>query len=371
MTTTPQAKKENRLVAVVNADEKQCRGTVAALEHFCDTTQHHGSLESIKSLSGKNPAVILVDQNVKYGNSVDFIGLLRKEEALKDVPIIHCINQRDEVLMKEGKAAGANDHLVRPVRRNYLIDKIAHHLSRHVEKEWESLNPVPQKALKQSVEIFNQIHDVFDKGEAMPFKTVESSCEPLVEAIQGNDFTPILEGVKSHDDYTYAHSMRVAAMLTLLGHAAGFKKEEQLLLATGGLLHDLGKMKIPHHILNKPDRLTYDEFELIKTHVPHTVEYLKTVDNIPKAIFIIAEQHHEKIDGTGYPNGLKGKQLNELARMSAVVDVFSALTDRRVYKPSMPAKIAIGIMAEDMKEHLDQHYVKMFKSILHDANLLN
>ena len=305
------------------------------------------------------------------GDSVELIRMLRNEENLKDVPIIHCIEKADAALMADAKAAGADQHLIRPIKRNALIDKIAQFLSRRVEEEWNNFSAIPKSALKQSVEIFNSIHDAFDEGEAVPFKTVENSCEPLVEAIQGNDFTPILEGVKSHDDYTYAHSMRVAAMLTLLGHAAGFKKEEQLLLASGGLLHDIGKMKIPHHILNKPDRLTYDEFELIKTHVPHTIEYLDTVEGIPKAIYIIAEQHHEKIDGTGYPNGLKGKELNELARMSAVVDVFSALTDRRVYKPSMPARIAIDIMTDEMKEHLDQNYVKMFKSILHDAKILN
>ena len=94
------------------------------------------------------------------------------------------------------------------------------------------------------------------------------------------------------------------------------------------------------------------------------------MDNLPSAVFIIAEQHHEKIDGTGYPNGLKGKDLNELARMAAVVDVFSALTDRRVYKEPMPVAKAMQIMTDEMTSHLDQKYVKMFRSILIDAKLL-
>ena len=108
----------------------------------------------------------------------------------------------------------------------------------------------------------------------------------------------------------------------------------------------------------------------MKSHVPETIKYLKASGDIPKAVFIIAEQHHEKLNGMGYPNGLKGSQLNQLARMSAVVDVFSALTDRRVYKEPMEAEKAIKIMEDEMTDHLDQRLVKMFKGMLGDAEIL-
>ena len=160
-------------------------------------------------------------------------------------------------------------------------------------------------------------------------------------------------------------------MLTLLGHAAGFKNDDQLLLSSGGLLHDVGKMKIPHNILNKPGKLDENEYEIMKSHVPETMAYLDKAGDIPKGVKIIAEQHHEKIDGTGYPHGLKGKELNELARMAAIVDVFSALTDRRVYKEPMEADKAMTVMTEEMTGHLDPHFVKLFRTVLVDTGVLS
>lgn len=287
-----------------------------------------------------------------------------------NVPLLHVVNSEDKTFNAFSKTIGASAHLARPYRRSMLVHAISQLLNSSIEKEWEALPELQRSALKNSVGIFNNIADILDSGEAVAFSAVKDSVQPLVTAIENNDFRIILDGVRNHDDYTYAHSMRVATLLSLLGHAAGFKNEEQLLLASGGLLHDVGKMKIPHNVLNKPGKLDEAEFELIKTHVPETMKYLKTAGNIPQAVMIIAEQHHEKLNGMGYPNGLKGNQLNELARMAAIVDVFSALTDRRVYKPPMESHDAITIMTEQMGDHLDQHFVKMFKSILSDAEIL-
>lgn len=86
-----------------------------------------------------------------------------------------------------------------------------------------------------------------------------------------------------------------------------------------------------------------------------------------QGIITIAEQHHEKLDGSGYPFGLAGNQLNRLARMASIIDVFSALTDRRVYKPPMPAEAALAVMVNDMSSHLDMKLLRLFRQMLLDA----
>ena len=139
------------------------------------------------------------------------------------------------------------------------------------------------------------------------------------------------------------------------------------MLASGGLLHDVGKMSIPHEVLNKPGRLTEEEFVVMKGHVDASVHYLMQNPEIPKGVITIAAQHHEKLDGTGYPNRIPGKDLNSLARMAAIVDVFGALTDRRVYKPPMPAEKALGIMKDEMSNHLDGKLLLLFREMLLDA----
>jgi putative nucleotidyltransferase with HDIG domain len=177
----------------------------------------------------------------------------------------------------------------------------------------------------------------------------------------------ILRGVKNHDNYTYVHSLRVATMLTLFGHAINLPMHEQKILATGGLLHDVGKMSIPHNVLNKPGKLTDEEFTVMKSHVTASVHQLEASGGIPKGIITIAGQHHEKLDGSGYPYGLEGSKLNELARMAAIVDIFSALTDRRVYKPPMLPEEALALMTDQMAKHIDIPLLDMFKERFLDA----
>jgi putative nucleotidyltransferase with HDIG domain len=360
-----------RLIAVVNSDAKRCDEMCSALNSFYNILSCNDGRAAIRSLIKNVPALIIVDEYVSPGNSLSFISAVRSEETLAQVPIIHVITNNNGYLHNGGKVAGANVILQYPFYRSFLIQTISKILNTYVEQGWCALPAAPQATLQNTSHVFKNIANVLMTGENIAFETVQSSCEPMLTAIQNNNFQMLLDGVKNHDDYTYAHSLRVATFLTLLGHESGFNEDEQLLLASGGLLHDIGKMKIPHSVLNKPGKLNEQEFDIMKTHVNHTVDYLKISENIPKGVFTIAEQHHEKIDGTGYPYGLQGSELNELARMTAVVDVFTALTDRRVYKESMTPVDAIAIMSEQMTSHLDAQYVRLFKGMIGNSGLLH
>ena len=135
-------------------------------------------------------------------------------------------------------------------------------------------------------------------------------------------------------------------------------------MAGCGLLHDVGKMSIPHEILNKSGKLSPDEWKIMQSHVDHTVRCLRDSGGVHRVILAVAEQHHEKLDGTGYPKGLAGPALNEIARMSAIADIFGALTDRRIYKPALLAERALAIMSEEMKGQVDQHLLSTLGSVL-------
>lgn len=359
-----------RLITVVDSHTGYRKDIVDSLMSYYDVSNYGDGRATIKMLEIDPPALLIVGEDVIPYSSVEFIKKIKHRPKLKNIPLLHIVSEGNKRLIENSKEAGVTNILTKPFKRSDLIGTISTVLNAGVEAEWEELPDLQRDALQKSVGVFNNIADALVSGADVSFSDVKGNCQSLVESIESNDFISILDGVRNHDDYTYAHSMRVATMLTLLGHAAGFKNDDQLLLSSGGLLHDVGKMNIPHHILNKPGRLTDDEFEIMKSHVNGTVDYLNKVDDIPPAVFIIAEQHHEKIDGTGYPHGLKGKELNELARMAAIVDVFSALTDRRVYKEPMAASKAMEIMTQEMTGHLDQHYIKLFRSILIDAKIL-
>lgn len=363
--------KNYKTVAVVDSNTAH-RGQLGTmlLSYYEVMAFKDGSERTLEVIKKQKPAMVLLSAELALKTPLDFIKNLRQSSTKNSLPILFIAGKGDEAKAEKAMLAGVNGVVTKPFSRTELIRAISERLAHNVEEDWQKLPAAPRQALETSVDIFSAISNVLITGETIAFDDVKESCEPLVKVVNDEDFVTILDGVRNHDDYTYSHSMRVATLLTMLGHAAGYNHEDKLIMSSGGLLHDVGKMMIPHEILNKPGKLDEREFEIMKSHVPETVHYLEKLGHIPKGVMIIAEQHHEKIDGTGYPHGLKGKELNELARMAAIVDVFSALTDRRIYKEPLPAAKAMKIMTEEMTGHLDQHYVKLFKAVLGDHKVL-
>lgn len=135
--------------------------------------------------------------------------------------------------------------------------------------------------------------------------------------------------------YTAAHSRHVAAVSTYLASQVGFSKSEIQLIKIAGLLHDLGKLAIPNHILDKPGKLTDEEYMLVKQHTYYTQRILETIDNFG-IVAAWASQHHETLDGSGYPNGLNGDYIHMGSRLIAVADIFCALAEDRPYRRKFP-----------------------------------
>jgi putative nucleotidyltransferase with HDIG domain len=364
---TPPLEVERNLVAIVDGNERHRAQLSSALLSFYRMVEYPDSVRAMAALNISRPQVLVVAEDAPIGGGYALVRKLRMYPEYQTLPIIMIVAQDGEGTRDAVRQCGASAYLVKPYRRSALIKAISSLVNSKVEQAWEALAPVQKKALKGTVEIYNSISDVIERGEPISYASVTDSCAPLVEAVNSHDFKSILSGVKDHDNYSYAHSLRVATLLSLFGNVIGLPESEQLLLASGGLLHDVGKMSIPHEVLNKPGRLTEDEFAVMKGHVDASVHYLAANPEIPKGVITIAAQHHEKLDGTGYPNRIPGNKLNELARMAAIVDVFGALTDRRVYKPPMPAEKALGIMKDEMSNHLDGKLLMLFREMLLDA----
>jgi HD-GYP domain-containing protein (c-di-GMP phosphodiesterase class II) len=128
----------------------------------------------------------------------------------------------------------------------------------------------------------------------------------------------------------------------------------------GGLLHDLGKAKVPVHLLNKPGRLTEDEYAVMKTHVVETAQLLKNVSHLGEIALNAASQHHERYDGSGYPNKLKGDEISQHGQMLAIVDVYDAITSIRVYHKAMPPTEALRSLYEWSGAQFNPRLVQAF-----------
>jgi putative nucleotidyltransferase with HDIG domain len=174
-----------------------------------------------------------------------------------------------------------------------------------------------------------------------------------------NAFASLVK-VTSYDYYTYTHSINVILYSLGLGKKLGLNFDELQILGHGAALHDIGKSKIPPEVLNKPGKLTQEEFEVIKTHPKKGVEILETLGENDARVLDAVNFHHEKIDGSGYPKGIKGDLIPLSARIVAIVDVFDALNSKRVYKDAMGTFETLKFMKTNMSAHIDAKLLNSF-----------
>jgi putative nucleotidyltransferase with HDIG domain len=176
------------------------------------------------------------------------------------------------------------------------------------------------------------------------------------------------QSIESSDSYTFGHCGRVASYGVALAQALGLDDTQQTTIRIGAYLHDLGKVKVPHEILNKPGRLTDEEFGIIKMHPVWGVELLAAVE-FPWDIKPIIRWHHERYDGTGYPDRLRGDEIPLNAQIICIVDVYDALTTTRSYRGAMPREEALLRLAESRhwwREDVYQAFLGVLRSLPDD-----
>ncbi len=161
------------------------------------------------------------------------------------------------------------------------------------------------------------------------------------------------KAVDAKDPYTIGHGERVAALSAHIAVAAELSREEVTDLRRGGLLHDIGKIGVPDVLLSKPGRLTEEEFEVIRSHTVIGYQICEPIRSFGGILSLI-RSHHERLDGSGYPDGLRGDQIPVTVRILTIADVFDALTSGRVYREALPGERALAILQEEgAKGYLD------------------
>jgi HD-GYP domain-containing protein (c-di-GMP phosphodiesterase class II) len=184
-------------------------------------------------------------------------------------------------------------------------------------------------------------------GNRINLNKAKKSVTQMIDSVARNpDAFMWLTKLKDTDSYTYHHAMDVSILAVTLGRHLGLSKNELKDLAIGSLLFDIGKVKLPDNILNKPGRLTDEEFELVKKHVDYSVEIMKGIKGMPARAIEIGRFHHERHNGNGYPHGVKGTEIPVFARIAAIVDCYDAITSDRTYSRAISSHEAIKQLYE-------------------------
>lgn len=198
-------------------------------------------------------------------------------------------------------------------------------------------------------------------GKAVNTPSAKKVVETLVTScLQNPDAFVNMTRLKDFDDYTFTHSVNVSVLAIAIGKRLGLNAHELENLGLAGLLHDVGKMKVPDEILNKPGKLTDDEFAIMKQHPVYGYEVMKNDTSISPEVIKAALQHHEKSDGSGYPSGIQEQDISKYAKIIAICDVYDAITSNRCYHKGMIAADALKMLFAWSGKHFNEVLVKFF-----------
>lgn len=290
-----------------------------------------------------NVDLIITDYMMPELDGLEFIEEFRKQK--KNIPIIMVTAAGDnEKIHKKAFELGANDFLSKPINATLFEARVINLLTNHQNRILleDRAKHLESEVLKATEVLIKREHETLRVlGKTAEYK----------------------------DPETASHVARVAHYSRMLAREYGLSEEDQDIIFYAAPFHDLGKVGIEDKLLLKPGKLDKDEFEIMKTHAQIGYEILKdSQSEYLKAGAIIAITHHEKFDGSGYPNKISGEAIHIYGRIVAVVDVFDALTSHRPYKKAWSFEDALNLLREEKGKHFDPKIIELFEKNIDEVN---
>jgi putative nucleotidyltransferase with HDIG domain len=218
-----------------------------------------------------------------------------------------------------------------------------------------------EKLYKEAHTTIRKVFALVRDNKEVDFSVVKNTVNEIIQMIISNEAVMMhVTGVRDIDNYTFLHCVDVCIYSVIIGKKLGYSKEQLINLGIGAILHDIGKCKISLEILQKPGKLTDNEFSTMKLHTVFGCEIIKSAYGLSSKIANIAFQHHEKWDGSGYPIGTKAESIDPFSRIVTVADIYDALTADRVYKKRVLPHIAAEYIKNNASKLFDPYLVDLF-----------
>ncbi len=279
------------------------------------------------------PDLILLDIRMPEMDGFEVMKKLRATEKGADIPVIFLTANDDDAAEAKGLESGAMDYIKKPLIANVLVLRV-----------------------RQAVELVRLQRHLADEVEK---KTMEYE-ELFIQVVES-----LATAIDAKDTYTNGHSVRVAEYSKEIAKRFGYDEEKQDAVFMMGLLHDVGKIGVPDSVINKPDRLTDEEFAQIKTHPEVGARILSNIKKMPR-LADGARWHHERYDGRGYPDGLSGTDIPEEARIIAVADAYDAMTSNRSYRSSLAQDIVRAEIIKSKGTQFDPQFADIMVKMIEE-----
>jgi len=263
------------------------------------------------------------------------------------------------VLLLSAHSVITREHIELLLRHGIQLSK--QDIEGYEEPSTEQKKDHVEEEIHHSVQRITEYFDSIRLTRKVPLADIRENIIPaLYETSRSATLYQLFMAMQARDDYTYRHNLAVSMFSNLLGGWLGMDKQELAQLTTAALLHDVGKMLVPDYILNHPGKLTPEQFDEVKKHAVYGYEILKATTGITHRQALVALQHHERLDGSGYPYGLTASKIDLFSRIVSVVDVFHAMTSKRVYRDASPFYEVLLQINKDAYGRLDPRIANLF-----------
>jgi putative nucleotidyltransferase with HDIG domain len=305
---------------------------------------------------------IVVDINLRSAESVQRVRKKLLAEAYRSIPRLFVLADALHHGSMQAWALGATDTISRPFDAQGILQRI-----RAAFPDSQGFDATDRgKALNSGVAAAHAVMvKIFEKlpaGVPLKFSDVVEAESKILKAIKHSSLREWLTTVGCHHVESYRHCLFVTGFAVAFAQHLGMREDDQRRLARAALLHDVGKAFVPVAILDKPEQLTDAEMNVMRTHPRRGYNALAAQGGFPLEMLDVVLHHHELLDGTGYPNGLRDNQISDIVRLITIVDIYAALVEKRAYRLQFTHAKAFAMM-EAMGGKLDQHLLQAFRPL--------
>ena len=324
------------VVLVVDDTETNIDILVDILSDLYEVSVALDGESALESVISDQPDIILLDVMMPGIDGHEVCQRLKNNPETTHIPIIFVTAKTETEDESKGFALGAVDYITKPISPSVVLARVKTHLQlKQAQESLKDQNRVLEQAVAQRTQELEEtrLEIILKLGRAAEFKDTETGL----------------------------HVIRMSHYSSILGQAAGMKEHQAKLLLNAAPMHDIGKIGIPDAVILKPGKLTSEEFAIIQTHPTIGADIIGQQNSeLLQMAHSVALNHHEKWNGKGYPNGLKGEEIPLVGRIVAIADVFDALTSVRPYKTAWSTERAFNLIKEDSGNHFDPKLASIF-----------
>ena len=321
-------------------------------------------LDDCETIPVKRRPLILTDVDMSERGAVETLRRVIAHHRMGAEPCLSLLREHSVRATLQANSIGVVHVLAADAPLSVILQSVAQMM--RSQSPAPEVAPGMQQIQGHVLEATAALADMLDAaaaGQRLPRSAIESGVELMNRAAETADLESWLTVVWNHDDLTYQHCLLVAGLAATFAHRLSFSESDRQRMTYAAVLHDIGKAQIPRAVLAKPGALDETERALVRTHPVLGAEMLKRQGGFSEDVIAVVRSHHEYLDGSGYPDGLRGAEISDLVRMITICDIFAALIERRSYKPPMAPEAAYDMLL-GMEGKLDGDLLRAFKVLL-------